>query len=478
MEDKIFSVGIDIGTSTTQIIFSKITIENRASVTSIPKISITDKEIIYQSNLYETPLITQNIINENAVKDIILKEYEKASFKPKDLATGAVIITGETARKENAQNVLNVISDLAGDFVVATAGYEIEGIIAAKGSGTAALSKKNPSIIANLDIGGGTTNIAVFHMGNSIATSCLDIGGRLIRFDEKRRVTYISPKVIKLCENNGISLNILETPSYEKIYNICLIMANILMQVINMNIYDKRDAELLLADHPLNFHENVCDKIQFITFSGGVGDFIYNDTKEDYPYGDIGVILARAIKEVLVTKDNTVLKPKETIRATVIGAGMYSTEISGSTIVYTKNLFPIRNVPIIKLKPHEELLSKEEFSAKLRFILQNYDALNGENLVALSLKGEQNVKFNSIKAYVDRIILAMEPIIKSENPLIIILENDMGMVLGQALMLRLGKKDIVCLDSINTELGDYIDIGKPLMNGRVLPVVVKTLMFR
>ncbi len=477
MEDKIFSVGIDIGTSTTQIIFSKFVIENKASVTSIPKISITCKQIVYKSSLYETPLITENTIDENAIKNIIVKEYDKASFRPEDISTGAVIITGETARKENAQKVLNAISGLAGDFVVATAGSEIEGIIAGKGSGTAELSKKNSKIIANLDIGGGTTNIAVFHSGTCIATSCLDIGGRLIRFNKNKKITYIAPKILNLCKNNNISLNISETVSYEKIYKICLIMAKILLEVIDMKIQTKKDVDLLITDHVLNFEKYAYDKISLLTFSGGVGEFIYNDEKEDFPYDDIGVVLSRAIKEIFNKNKKDILKPKETIHATVIGAGMYSTEISGSTIVFTKDLFPIKNVPIIKVSPHEELLTPEEFTEKIKPFLRNYEAHDGSNLVALALRGEANVKYKNIKSYVDKIILAMKPIILSKNPLIVILEHDMGMVLGQSLMLEIPKKDIVCLDSINCELGDYIDIGKPLMSGRVLPVVVKTLMF-
>ena len=121
MHEIIKSVGIDIGTSTTQLIFSELTIENEAS-NVVPRINIVDKKVTYRSKIYFTPLLDQKTIDAEKVKGIIEKEYQDAGMKPEDLSTGAVIITGETARKQNANVVLDTLSNLAGDFVVATAG--------------------------------------------------------------------------------------------------------------------------------------------------------------------------------------------------------------------------------------------------------------------------------------------------------------------------------------------------------------------
>lgn len=157
----ILSVGIDIGTSTTQLIFSRLTIENRASSYTVPRIDIVDKEVIYRSKIYFTPLRSATEIDAEAVKRIVREEYQAAGMTPEMLRTGAVIITGETARKENANEVLEALSDLAGDFVVATAGPDLESVLSARGAGTDALSKEKRTAIANVDIGGGTSNIAV-----------------------------------------------------------------------------------------------------------------------------------------------------------------------------------------------------------------------------------------------------------------------------------------------------------------------------
>ena len=211
MQEIIFSVGIDIGTSTTQLIFSRLTIENEATSYVVPRINIVKKEVIYRSDIYFTPLLSATEIDMEKVKQIIRKEYEKAGMKPEDLTTGAVIITGETARKQNASIVLEALSEMAGDFVVATAGPDLESVLSAKGAGADAISKKDRIVVANLDVGGGTTNIAFFNVGELKGTSCLDIGGRLIKV-EHGKISYIFRGIKELAETNGIFLNVRITP--------------------------------------------------------------------------------------------------------------------------------------------------------------------------------------------------------------------------------------------------------------------------
>ena len=174
MHEVILSVGIDIGTSTTQLIFSRLTIENRASSYTVPRIQIVEKEVIYRSLIYFTPLKSSTEIDAEAVKKIVRDEYKAAGMTPEDVKTGAVIITGETARKQNANDVLEALSDLAGDFVVATAGPDLESVLSARGAGTDKLSHEHRTTVANLDVGGGTTNIAVYEKGTLRGVCCLD----------------------------------------------------------------------------------------------------------------------------------------------------------------------------------------------------------------------------------------------------------------------------------------------------------------
>ena len=198
MKQELLSVGIDIGTSTTQLVFSKITVENTASSFSVPKITITDKKIAYKSQIYFTPLLNQTTIDCEGIKTIIENEYHRAGVPKDKIDTGAVIITGETARKENAQEVLQTLSGFAGDFVVATAGPDLESIISGKGAGACDYSKQHKKNVLNIDIGGGTSNFALFHNGEVLDTGCMDIGGRLIKIDNNRKITYITPKIQKI----------------------------------------------------------------------------------------------------------------------------------------------------------------------------------------------------------------------------------------------------------------------------------------
>ena len=202
MKEEIVSVGIDIGTSTTQLVFTRITLENIASGARVPQIKIISKDVFYRSEIYFTPLLSQSEIDAEKVKQIIQDEYRKAGVFIKDVSTGAVIITGETARKSNAKEVLNALSGMAGDFVVATAGPDLESVIAGKGAGAMDYSEKNNTAVYNLDIGGGTTNIALFKNGEVIDTTCMDIGGRLIKFkDSSLEITYIFKKFEKLIDD-------------------------------------------------------------------------------------------------------------------------------------------------------------------------------------------------------------------------------------------------------------------------------------
>ncbi len=475
LKESILSVGIDIGTSTTQLVFSSILIENTASEFSVPRIEIKDKEVIYKSDIYFTPLIDQETIDGQKVREIIEDEYKKVGFSPEDISTGAVIITGETARKENASLVLESLSGLAGEFVVATAGPDLEAIIAGKGAGTESFSKEEGCVAVNLDIGGGTTNIAVFKNGEVIDTACLDIGGRLIRLkDDNTEIEYISPKIKSLAQNAGINLMKHDSLTLNKAEAICMEMSRVLEEILGL-APKSESLELMLTGRDLKRNYT----IDYVTFSGGVADYIYEPTKDNvFRFNDIGILLGKAISASLIPKRIKMRRLNETIRATVVGAGAHTVEISGSTITYTSKCFPLKNIPILKISYEDESQGPDKLAESIGSKMDIYNFQSENQQVALALKGVKNPKYFQLIKTADSIIKGIGDYLKTQEHLIVVVENDMAKALGQTLYSMLnGSKDIICIDGISVDNGDYIDIGNPLGDGRVVPVVIKTLIF-
>jgi ethanolamine utilization protein EutA len=474
--DKILSVGIDIGTSTTQVIFSEITLENMASGFTVPRINIIDKKVIYKSDIYFTPLISQTEINGEKIKEIVEKEFKEAGVDKEKVSTGAVIITGETARKKNASLISEQLSDLAGDFVVATAGPDLESIIAGKGAGAAQLSKKENRIVINFDIGGGTTNIAVFDSGEIIDTTCLDIGGRLIKFDQDNQIIYVAEKIKKLAAEIGIKIKENTQLKQSELKKITEKMAAILVETVAAE--EKSDLyQYLITNHGLS------QKIEpdYISFSGGVADYIGQEIEPEeniFAFNDIGILLAQQITHSPLYQDYKIVKAEETIRDTVVGAGSHTTDISGSTITYNGDVFPLKNVPILKITAKEEANKPADLVEIIKKKLDWFDLEEELQPVALALKGKSNFSFKEITELAKIIVSGMDTIISNKLPLIIILENDAAKVLGQTINRLLGQKeDVISLDGIKVNNGDYIDIGKPLAKGKVVPVIIKTLIF-
>src|SRR5882757_7346998 len=186
------TVGIDIGSSGTQIIFSRINLR-RYGEDLTSRYYVVSRETLFQSPVALTPYASDERIDDAALGGIIDRAYEAAGLKPDDIDAGVVILTGEALRRENAEAIAGLVAEQRGDFVTATAGHHMESMLAAYGSGASRVSHDEAKRILNIDIGGGTTKLGIVEHGNVVATAAVHIGGRLQVIDASGRIVRLDP---------------------------------------------------------------------------------------------------------------------------------------------------------------------------------------------------------------------------------------------------------------------------------------------
>lgn len=462
------SVGIDIGTTTTQMVLSKLTLCNRANSFSVPRVEIAEKEVVYRSEIHFTPLLDERTIDARGVREIIAQEYRAALCGRDQVDTGAIIITGETARKENAKAVLEELSEFAGDFVVAAAGPDLESVLAARGALADEYSRKHRTRVLHFDIGGGTSNLALYDHGELAAVGCFDVGGRLLKIDGERKVSYISPKLQKAVPQLRIGTRC----GVEELRKAAQILVKALEQAAGLG--DGTQEMEFFRTQGTRWTPPV--GVTHISFSGGVADCIFAPPEDPFLYGDMGVVLGQEIARSPCLCRTEMVKGAETIRATVIGAGSHATDISGSTIFYRDVQFPMKNLPVLKLTGAEEEGDEQAIAEAIEKKLRWFADEDGINQVALGLRGWSSPSYGQVMVLARGVAKGLATMTESGHVPVIVVEQDMAKVLGQALagMISGG---LLCLDGIGVSGGDYIDIGAPAADGTVLPVVMKTLLF-
>lgn len=441
MGEKLLSVGLDVGTTSTQMVVSRLTVENQASAFSVPDMEIRQRELLYQSPVYFTPLLEGNRMDAAALRHLVEQEYEKAGITRQMVDTGAVIVTGESSRMENAAAVMEALSDLAGHFVVAAAGPDLESVLAAKGAGAADYSGRTGETVLHMDIGGGTSNLALIQKGEITATGCMNVGGRLVKL-ERGIITYVSP-VLQGIFHKQVG----EALSREEARRLTVRLAEALEMAAGLRPSDGLLEQLTTREAAGALPLNAPGEQLTLSFSGGVADCIEREIPW-LEFGDIGPLLGQAIGTSRLCSGKYVLGTN-TIRATVIGAGCHSTQLSGST-VYSQNVqFPLKNIPVITQKAQRT---------------------QQEGNVFFALPGVRSPTYAQVQQ------MAAE-ISRLPQPIYLCLEQDMAKALGQAMALRLGRDaEILCIDRIRVHPGDYLDVAAPV--GPAFPVVVKTLVLQ
>ena len=450
---ELLSVGLDVGTTTTQLILSTLQVENKASGFAVPNMTITGRNVEYRSPVIFTPLKQEQLVDGDAIAAWVENQYRQAGVTRRQVDTGAIIITGETSRKENADTVLSALSDFAGDFVVATAGPALESVLAAKGAGAVSASLDEERQILHMDIGGGTSNLALIEQGKVLRTGCLNVGGRLIKLDAAGRITYVSPVLQGLTD-----LQVGQYPAELQIESLAKILANALEMAAGL-----RPATSLLEK--LWTKEcgpvwEIPEKPPMLSFSGGVADCIKTPF-EGRRFGDIGPALGQAIFHSLLCRDRFLLG-QETIRATVIGAGCHSTQLSGSTVYCDGVKLPLKNLPVVCFSYEEQM--GEDLPQRIKEKCRQADSPQ----VVLALPGFSAPSYRQV----ERLAKTLAATAQGQD-LYLCIQQDMAKALGHCLRLHTATP-CLCIDGLSLTEGSFLDVGEPV--GPALPVVIKTLI--
>jgi len=442
------SVGLDVGTTTTQLILSRLTVENKGGAFSVPEMVIEGRTLLYQSPVIFTPLLSHDRVDGEKIAKWVEEQYALAGIQKSQVDTGAVIITGETSRKENAREVLSALSGFAGDFVVATAGPDLESVLAAKGAGATEFSEKTGLSVLHMDIGGGTSNLSFIENGKIVRTGCLNVGGRLVKLDENGAISYISPVISPLCD-----LKIGEIPTDDQLSQITEMLVQALETAANLRP-ETPFFDAFTTKEAANPWSPV--KADVISFSGGVADCIETAHGKN-AFGDLGVLLGKAIQTSALCKGQYRLG-EHTIRATVIGAGCHSAQLSGSTVFLSGVELPKQNLPVVQLP-----MPITPEAVANAYWGQDSDA------VVLAFPGEQSPSYASVQDLAKTLVAG-----SGDRDLYICLQADMAKALGQAIFLLAPGKKCLCIDRVILTPESYLDLGAPI--GPALPVVVKTLI--
>lgn len=465
------SVGVDIGSATSHIVFSRIVLEKDPN-SRTEKFEIAEREVIHSGPVHLTPFKSPDIIDYDALRDILLQDYKDAGIEIESIDTGAVIITGESAKKQNAEDIVSGLAGEAGKFVAATAGPNFESVLAAHGSGAVNKSLVTGKTICNVDVGGGSSNIAICQEGRIISTAAINVGGRLLAVDENEVIVRLEDTGRNVARELGLSINLGDKIDNSVKKALATGLAEALIEIL-VGLPSSVISKMLMMTSPLSHIESI-DKI---TFSGGIAEFIYGKESEDFL--DLGKFLAEEITRCAKEKGLTIEEPDHRIRATVIGAGQFNLQVSGSTTFISSGLeYPLRNLPAVVPFIKRQKTETEEVTRAIEEALKRLDLTEGVDPLILAFNDAVRPSYENLKKFAQGVVAAIPRTIKEKKPILMCFDTDIGNSVGNVMKRETGiENEILSIDEIPLQEGDFVDIGEPIIEDIVVPVVVKTLVF-
>ena len=453
-EDKIrlTSVGVDIGSSTSHLVFSKILMERRDNI-----YVVSSREILFESEVILTPYEDDRTIDAAGLQPFLDRQYKLAGIGIDDIDAGALILTGVAARRRNARAIGELFAQQAGKFVAVSAGDSLETALVAYGSGAVALSETESTTVMNVDIGGGTTKIALCVGGEIVDRNAIDVGARLLCFDEAGSITAIEEAGQLFADASGVEAALGKQLTEEQ--------QKIIVERMADQLFEAIDAVPIQPD--------------ILTVSGGVSEYFYGEETESF--GDLGPLLAAAISRRIVEWGVEVRRPEQRIRATVIGASQYTVQVSGSTIfVMPDETLPLKNIAVVDpdFQFAESELEPDAVAGAISSALRRHDLHYGRQAVALYYRWQHSATYRRLDDFCRGVIMGLDNVLAQGMPLVLVTDSDLGGLVGLHCyeVLKL-VNPIVSIDGILVREFDFIDIGEILDSSGVAPVVIKSLVF-
>ncbi|HSE01315.1 MAG TPA: ethanolamine ammonia-lyase reactivating factor EutA [Burkholderiales bacterium] len=469
------SVGVDIGSAGTQLIFSRIHLRRLGEDLS-SRYCVVSRETLFQSPVALTPYRDEERIDEEALADIIDEAYAKAGLHPDEIDSGVVILTGEALRRRNAQAISELLAENGGEFVCTAAGHHLEAMLAAYGSGAAGVSHDQGKRILNVDIGGGTTKLAVVAGGKIEAMAAVHIGGRLQVVDESERIVRLDPAGRYHAAQAGYTWKIGDRAARADMARVAEWMADALIAAISKRPLPHAVEHLYLTDPIAEL-----GRIDGVMFSGGVGEYVY--ARESRDFGDMGKLLGSAIARRLEggALPWPLLPPGECIRATAVGASEYSVQLSGNTIYISSpgDLLPRKNLQVLQ-PPYTcgEEIVPEALARAIQEHFTAFDLEEGATEVALAFRWAGAPSYPRIAAFARGIAAGLPRTIATGRPLYLVLDGDIAQTLGAILREELKlANEILVIDGVTLWDLDYIDLGRIRLPSHTVPVTIKSLLF-
>lgn len=466
------TVGIDIGSSTSHLLFALVTLKRQAESLS-SRFVVVDRQVIWRSPIMLTPFLPDGSIDAKALEHFIHHAYHDAGLQRGDIDSGAVILTGEAIKRSNARAIDEIFAAESGKFVCATAGHKLECILAAHGSGATALSRRRDACGLHVDIGGGTTKLALIDKGEIVSVAAFAVGGRLLAQDNQGRWTRIDDSARLVADELGLAATPEQMADETARTAIARRLAAVAVDQITGTPLDALGRALELTE-PLARHRAPA----FLSFSGGVAEYIFS--RETAGHGDIASLLSREIVDALRTRIAIpVIEPSERIRATVIGASQFTVQVSGKTIYLPDPAaLPVHNIPVVHLDA--DISGEIDEAAVVSSFRHSADLLDldPQQPLALAFSWAGPPEYQRLAAMARAIMAFSAPDTRREALLVLMIDGDVARALGRIIHRELDYRGkLVSIDGVALRELDFVDIGEMLDPPGVVPVVIKSLLF-